>query len=194
MIRFTDVVHDGRAETAKNTNGPEAEAILQELRELAESNAAPSVGIITPHTEQQALLVQLVNRQEDAERLNEALDLKIMTFDTCQGEERDIILYSMVATRINDKLSYVFPKSLDDAEEVDHVLRLQRLNVGFSRIKEQMHFFLSKPIEEFSGAIGKALQHSRMFSKQARPRPGPLTPLQSHLWRKKFSRGSTRRS
>ena len=173
MIRFTDVVHDGRAETAKNTNEPEAEAILQELRELAESNAAPSVGIITPHTEQQALLVQLMNRQEDSERLNEALDLKIMTFDTCQGEERDIILYSMVATRINDKLSYIFPKSLDDAEEVNHVLRLQRLNVGFSRAKEQMHFFLSKPIEEFSGAIGKALQHFKNVLEKGKTAPGP---------------------
>jgi superfamily I DNA and/or RNA helicase len=145
VIRFTEVAHDGRAETAKNTNGPEAEAILTELRELAELKVPPSVGIITPHTEQQALLVQLINRQDDAERLNEALDLKIMTFDTCQGEERDIILYSMVATQVSDKLAYVFPKSLDEAEEVDHVLRLQRLNVGFSRAKEQIHFFVSKP-------------------------------------------------
>ena len=111
----------------------------------------PSVGVITPHTEQQAFLVQLVSRQDDAERLNEGLDLKIMTFDTCQGEERDVILYSMVATPLNDKLAYVFPKSLEDADEVDHVLRQQRLNVGFSRAKERIHFFMSKPIEDFSG-------------------------------------------
>jgi superfamily I DNA and/or RNA helicase len=83
---------------------------LTELREWAELNVPPSVGIITPHTEQQALLVQLINRQDDAERLNEALDLKIMTFDTCQGEERDVILYSMVATQVSDKLAYVFPR------------------------------------------------------------------------------------
>jgi len=68
--------------------------------------------------------VQFVNRQDDAERLNEALDLKIMTFDTCQGEERDVILYSMVATRVSDRLAYIFPKSLDEADEIDHVLRL----------------------------------------------------------------------
>lgn len=146
---------------------------MKELRELAELEAPPSVGIITPHTEQQALLVQLVNRQDDAERLNEALDLKIMTFDTCQGEERDVILYSMVATRISDKLAYVFPKSLDDAEEVDHVLRLQRLNVGFSRAKEKIDFYLSKPIEEFSGAIGKALQHFKSVLENGRTAPGP---------------------
>ena len=173
VIRFTDVAHDGRVEPAKNVNGPEGEAILKELRELAELETPPSVGIVTPHTEQQAFLLQLVNRQDDAERLNEVLDLKIMTFDTCQGEERDVIVYSMVATALSDKLAYVFPKSLEDAEEVDHLLRLQRLNVGFSRAKERIHFFLSKPIDEFSGAIGKALQHFKGVLEKAKTAPGP---------------------
>jgi very-short-patch-repair endonuclease len=173
VIRFSDVAHDGRVEPVKNTNGPEAEAILKELRELAELETPPSVGIITPHTEQQSLLVQLVNRQDDAERLNDALDLKIMTFDTCQGEERDAILYSMVATRVSDRLAYVFPKDLDEADGVDHVLRLQRLNVGFSRAKERMHFFLSKPVGEFSGAIGKALQHFKIVLEKAKTASGP---------------------
>ena len=173
MIRFTDVSHDGRAETAKNTERARGGGGIEGAQGAAESDAPPSVGVITPHTEQQALLVQLVNRQDDAERLNEALDLKIMTFDTCQGEERDVILYSMVATRVNDKLAYVFPKSLDEAEEVDHVLRLQRLNVGFSRAKERVHFFLSKPIEDFSGAIGKALQHFKSVLENGKTAPGP---------------------
>ena len=117
--------------------------------------------------------MQLVNRQDDSERLNEVLDLKIMTFDTCQGEERDVIIYSMVATALSDKLAYVFPRSLEDAEEVDHLLRLQRLNVGFSRAKERIHFFLSKPIDEFSGAIGKALQHFKGVLEKAKTAPGP---------------------
>jgi hypothetical protein len=123
VIGFTNVAHDGRSETTKNTNAPEAEAIWKELRQLADLEVPPSVGIITPHTEQQAMLVQLVDRQDDAERLKEVLDLKIMTFDTCQGEERDVILYSMVAIPLSDKLAYVFPKPLEEAEEVDHVLR-----------------------------------------------------------------------
>jgi very-short-patch-repair endonuclease len=173
VIRFTDVAHDGRAETAKNTNTPEAEAILNELRELAEGNAPPSVGVITPHTEQQALLLHLVNLLDDAERLKEVLDLKIMTFDTCQGEERDIIMNSMVATPVTDKLAYIFPKSLDEADEADHLLRLQRLNVGFSRAKERMHFFVSKPIGDFSGAIGKALQHFKIVLEKGKTAPGP---------------------
>jgi hypothetical protein len=79
----------------------------------------------------------------------------------------------MVATAFNDKLAYVFPKSLEEAAEVDHVLRLQRLNVGFSRAKERIHFFVSKPVEEFSGAIGKALQHFQRVLEEAKSAPGP---------------------
>lgn len=115
--------------------------------------------------------MQFINGQDDCERLNEALDLKIMTFDTCQGEERDVILYSMVATKESDKLAYVFPKSLEEAEEVDHVLRLQRLNVGFSRAKERIQFFVSKPLEEFSGAIGKAIQHFKLTLEKGKTAP-----------------------
>jgi very-short-patch-repair endonuclease len=186
VIRFTPVEHDGRAETRRNTNIPEAEAILGELRDLANLDSPPSVGIITPHTEQQALLVQMVNRQEDAELLNEALDLKIMTFDTCQGEERDVILYSMVATKEIDKLSYIFPRSLDEADEVDHVLRLQRLNVGFSRAKERVHFFLSKPIEEYAGSIGKAIQHFKRVQERGKKAPDisatdPKSPMETKV-------------
>ena len=169
VIRFTDVAHDGRAEAVKNTNGPEAEAILEQLRELAEVEPPPSVGIITPHTEQQSFLVQLVNRQDDAERLNEALDLKIMTFDTCQGEERDIILYSMVASEHSDKLWGVFIKSFAsvDAEE-DGKIKIQRLNVGFSRAKECAHFFISKPLDKFEGSIGEALRYFHTTREEAK--------------------------
>jgi hypothetical protein len=74
--------------------------------------------------------------------------------DSCQGEERDVIIYSLVATPLQDKLAYIFPKSLDDADEVDHALRLQRLNVGFSRAKERIHFFHSMPLDAYRGAHG----------------------------------------
>ena len=186
VIRFSAVEQDDRVEPIKNTNSLEAEEILKELRELAAHEQPPSVGIITPHTEQQSLLVQFINRQEDAEQLNEILDLKVMTFDTCQGEERDVIIYSMVATAAADKLNYIFPKSLDEAAEVDHVLRLQRLNVGFSRAKERIHFFLSKPLEEFSGAIGKAIQFFNITLEREREAPqaadtDPKSPMEKQV-------------
>lgn len=83
-----------------------------------------------------------------------------MTFDTCQGEERDVIIYSMVATPTQDLLNYVFPVSLENTEErVEEALKVQRLNVGFSRAKEKIHFVLSKPVEQYRGSIGRVLIH-----------------------------------
>src|SRR5579883_1499790 len=88
------------------------------------------------------------------------LKLKIMTFDTCQGEERDIVFYSMVANRAVDRLWGVFIKDLASVDlEEEGKLKAQRLNVGFSRAKECMHFVLSKPLSEYQGAIGEALRH-----------------------------------
>jgi hypothetical protein len=53
-----------------------------------------------------------------------------LTFDTCQGEEREVILYRMVATDAHDALNYVFPVVLTDADEkVEDALKFQRLNV-----------------------------------------------------------------
>lgn len=83
-----------------------------------------------------------------------------MTFDTCQGEERDLIFYSMVATAEDDRLWGVFIKNLSDIDiEEDGKIKAQRLNVGLSRSKECMHFVMSKPLDKFNGSIGDALRH-----------------------------------
>lgn len=159
-IKFSFIEHDGKQELAKNTNSLEAEFILGKLRQLKAEGTRCSVGIITPHTNQQKLIASAVSNDLDRDYFYENLKLKIMTFDTCQGEERDIIFYSMVASPIEDKLWGVFIKDLESVDlEESGQIKAQRLNVGFSRAKECMHFVLSKPIEEFSGAIGQALRH-----------------------------------
>ena len=93
------------------------------------------------------------------------LDLKVMTFDSCQGEERDIIFYSFVDHPIIDcpdkdisktVLGTKFEPEIQDPEEN---LRLQRLNVGMSRAKEKIVFVLSKPIKDFKGNAQKILNH-----------------------------------
>ena len=171
VIRFTAVENDGRSEIRKNVNSAEYECIVEELRRLASFSPAPTVGIITPFAEQQSFIVQKIATVADAETLHNILRLRIMTFDSCQGEERDVIIYSMVATPQQDKLSYIFPKSLADADEVDHALRLQRLNVGFSRAKERIHIFHSQPLEAYRSAVGKAIAHYRDQLVITRRRP-----------------------
>ncbi len=144
----------------RNVNQQEAQFIVSELLKLKKEGGGISVGIITPHTDQQKLLVDTIGKLPEREYLYNELRLKIMTFDTCQGEERDLVFYSMVANSDSDKLWGVFIKDLATVDlEEDGKLKAQRLNVGFSRAKESVHFVLSKPLEGYSGAIGEALRH-----------------------------------
>lgn len=169
VIKFSIIKHDGKEELIKNTNTPEIEFIISELKKLKEANSKQSVGIITPHTNQQKLLLESINKTLEKDYFFNELKLKIMTFDTCQGEERDIIFYSMVATKENDNLSYVFIKNLENIDiEEDKKIRVQRLNVGFSRAKETTHFVLSKPIDEYSGEIGNAVRHFYFALEEAK--------------------------
>lgn len=172
VIQFIEVPHDGKLDPIENTNSLEIEKIIEYLGSLGSSKETPSIGVITPHTNQQKLLYDRISRHPSFEALQKENKLKIMTFDTCQGEERDIILYSMVASATVDKLSYIFIKDLKDIDfDEENKIKAQRLNVGFSRAKEKMVFFLSKPVSEFTGTIGDALRHYENTLLQARALP-----------------------
>ena len=49
------------------------------------------------------------------------------------------------------------------------IIKAQRLNVGFSRAKECMHFILSKPLSEYNGSIGEALRHYENIFQSDKP-------------------------
>jgi len=174
VLKFTFIKDDGKMEMIENTNTPEVDFILAELQKLKESNSNSTVGIITPHTNQQKILVDIISRSPESEWYFDNLKLKIMTFDTCQGEERDIIYYSMVASPRSDRLWGVFISDLSkqDSEEEGQI-KAQRLNVGFSRARETMHFVLSKPLEDFRGSIGEALRHYSSAMSEARKEKSP---------------------
>jgi superfamily I DNA and/or RNA helicase/very-short-patch-repair endonuclease/predicted RNA-binding Zn-ribbon protein involved in translation (DUF1610 family) len=169
VIKFSFVKADEKEEMYQNTNLNEVEFIIERLQEIKKEGREPSVGLITPHTNQQKLLTEKIYKLADRDYFFEKLNLKIMTFDTCQGEERDIIFYSMVASEHSDKLWGVFIKDLNSVDlEEDGQIKAQRLNVGFSRAKECMHFVLSKPLDEFSGSIGDALRHYHFVLEEAK--------------------------
>lgn len=166
IIKFTILNDENLVEKLRNTNTSEAEFILQQLREIVDEETGETVGIITPFREQQQLLTKLLFADSYASKFESDLRLKVMTFDSCQGEERDIIFYSLVATQTQDSLNYVFPVELTNAEDqIEEKLRMQRLNVGFSRAKECMHFVISKPVEQFKGTIGRVLNHYQNILK-----------------------------
>ncbi len=162
VIHFAMLEHDGRQERYRNVNSLEADFILNELKRMVDEEEGMTVGVITPFREQQQLLSRLLFGDSYAEKFESELKLKVMTFDTCQGEERDVIFYSMVATSAHDVLNYVFPVDIEAAaERVEEALKAQRLNVGFSRAKECIHFVLSKPVEQFRGSVARAIMHYR---------------------------------
>jgi len=160
VLKFTIVPHDGQREVVPKTNSIEADFIMAELKKLVAEGHRCSVGVITPHTNQQKLIYQQAHQLPEGNELFDRYRLKVMTFDTCQGEERDVIYFSMVATDQDDRLGYIFPKDLKNVDfDGDGRIRVQRLNVGFSRTKECMHFVLSRNLSQYTGAIGDALRH-----------------------------------
>lgn len=173
----------GKIEIIQNSNISEIDFIISQLRELREKESNVNVGIITPHTNQQKVIMERISRLPERDYYFDKLRLKIMTFDTCQGEERDIIFYSMVATNESDRLWGVFVKDLSNVDvEEDGKIKAQRLNVGFSRAKECMHFVLSKPLEEYSGSVGEALRHYWHTYQEAKKEPLPdSTDLKSDM-------------
>lgn len=174
VLKFEFIDHDGKIEPVPKSNSLEVDFLVSELKRLKEAGGKSSVGIITPHTNQQKLILEAVSKLPDRDFYFEEMKLKIMTFDTCQGEERDIIYYSMVATAENDRLWGVFIKDLNavDVEE-DGKIKAQRLNVGFSRAKERIHIVVSKPLDGFNGSIGEALRHYWNELEESRKEPLP---------------------
>lgn len=160
VLKFTQVDTGGIKGQYRLTNTVEADFILEQFISLKSKDYEGSFGVITPHREQATYINNLLNESEISEWLHEH-HLKVMTFDTCQGEERDYIMYSMVASPEEDKHWTIFPVSMEESRKIgkEFGTREQRLNVGFSRAKETMHFVLSKPVNEYWGEVKTALLH-----------------------------------
>jgi hypothetical protein len=164
--QILEFAHVDAQPESENVNSAEGEYILKQLRALVDEDKPLTVGVITPFRQQQIALQKLFSSDPRGAEFESKLRLKVMTFDSCQGEERGIIFYSLVASKHSDRLSWVFPPSLDQAYAyVEDKLRMQRLNVGFSRAQEKMCFVLSKSIEEYRGSIGRVLHHYNSILK-----------------------------
>ncbi len=160
VLEFKKIEHDGLIETKGNINTLEAKEIRAILEEKLEEENPMSVGVITPFRDQQRFILSEVDNSEKRSEIYSKLKLKVMTFDSCQGEERDHIIYSFVESLNNKaKTSYVLGSKFDNDMDPEQNLRLQRLNVGMSRAKEKMTFLISQEITDFSGNGLMILNH-----------------------------------
>jgi very-short-patch-repair endonuclease len=145
-------VTDGVVAFDTQENEAEAQAVtnlLVELVKIPEYSGA-SIGVLCLFSDQVALVQELVNDRFDEADIAEH-DIVVVNPDGFQGDERDVILYS---------LSYdanVMPREALSARQSDlgHIQGM--LNVAFTRAKDEIHVFHSAPIDAFTMASGRGV-------------------------------------
>ncbi len=159
VLRFIRV--ETKTHSASNVNLDEIEVIMDELKQLHEQNFKGTVGVICSFKEQQARMEKEFRNKNYITHLKADNNLKVWFVGDVQGEERDLIFYSFVQ---DDKyktadLRTIYPVVGGTADNI-RKLKMQRLNVGFSRAKDTMVFVHSMPLEKYNDTtLGAALQH-----------------------------------
>jgi hypothetical protein len=159
VLQFLPV--ETKGEMAHNTNLDEIDAIITDIQTRISNGFTGSIGIITSFKEQQIRMEQAIQERMDMPHLKQHHKLAVWFVGDVQGEERDIVYYSLVEDKRikNADLSTIYPVIGGTADDI-RSLKMQRLNVGFSRAKDTMVFVHSQNIEDYSNTrLGDALKH-----------------------------------
>ena len=160
VLRFLHVKSKGNS--GRNVNLDEIEAIKTDLEQVHASRFQGTIGVICAFKEQTARMQDILRKElrfhADLEHKHR---FKVWFVGDVQGEERDLIYYSLVQDKEQDNadLVSIYPKTGGSADNIRR-LKMQRLNVGFSRARDTMVFVHSMPISEYSDTrLGDALKH-----------------------------------
>ncbi len=141
---------DGRVTAGTQENEIEARALVQHLKKLLNHPAysEASFGVVCLFEQQMRLVNEIVAEEIDEDR-RLAHQLVVVNPDGFQGDERDVILYSLsydAQGMSRDQLS---------ARQADRTHIQGMLNVAFTRPRDEIHVFHSAEISEFGMADGK---------------------------------------
>lgn len=159
VLHFISV--ETRGNSGNNVNLDEIDAIIEDLDKRITNGFKGTVGIITSFREQQARMEQALNEKLNLPLLKKNHDLAVWFVGDVQGEERDLVYYSLVEDEQygNGDLRSIYPVIGGTADSI-RSLKMQRLNVGFSRAKDTMVFVHSMPVEKYTKTrLGDALRH-----------------------------------
>ncbi len=152
-------VTDGNVHPGTQENEREAAELVGHLKALMEQPeyADATFGVICLFEEQMRLMNDLV-RDQIPEELRTAHDLVVVNPDGFQGDERDVIFYSL-SYDANGMTQAALSARQADREHVQGML-----NVAFTRARDEMHIFHTAAIGEFGmasggGAIREWLEH-----------------------------------
>jgi len=159
VLRFLKVETKGHA--GNNINLDEIDAIKTDIQSIISNGFKGTIGIITSFREQKYRMEEILRKELDTYHILERdHKLSIWFVGDVQGEERDIVYYSFVEDKGigNGRLTTIYPTINGKADNIRN-LKMQRLNVGFSRAKDTMVFVHSMPIESYSDSrLGDALK------------------------------------
>lgn len=168
VLQFMPV--ETRGKSGNNVNLDEIEAIIGDLERRIRNGFKGTVGIIASFKEQQARMEQALNEKMNLPALRKNHDLAIWFVGDVQGEERDLVYYSFVEDEkfSNGDLRSIYPVIGGAADDITK-LKMQRLNVGFSRAKDTMVFVHSMPLEKYAKTrLGDALKHYEKLLAECR--------------------------
>jgi very-short-patch-repair endonuclease len=160
VLRFLPIKTKGNS--GRNVNLDEIEAVKADLERLHAAGYKGTIGVICSFKEQTARMEELLRKElpfyTELERDHR---FQVWFVGDVQGEERNLIYYSLVQDKRwdNADLRTIYPIIGGTADNIRR-LKMQRLNVGFSRAKDIMVFVHSMPIADYSDTrLGDALKH-----------------------------------
>lgn len=169
VLRFIKVETQGHS--GKNVNLDEIEAIRLDIERLVANGYRGTIGVITSFREQKTRTEQhLREKLPTFHRLKEENKLAVWFVGDVQGEERDLVYYSFVQDKKFDNadLRTIYPTPGGTADNINS-LKMQRLNVGFSRAKDTMVFVHSMELNAYTDSrLGDALKHYQTMLKETR--------------------------
>jgi len=115
-----------------HTNVEEAKAVVNRVLELVKVNPKKEIGVVTFNSPQQVLIMDLMEETFANERLSIPASLFVKNIENVQGDEKDIIIFSIgYAPDKNGKMKMQFGSlSVSGGEN--------RLNVAVTRAREKI--------------------------------------------------------
>ncbi|MCL6537590.1 MAG: AAA family ATPase [Acidothermus sp.] len=164
------------------TNEPEARSLLEFLKGLLKNPSyhEASMGILCLFDEQADLIQKMVLEEISAED-RERHRIVVAQPDGFQGDERDVILYSLSWDDNGMSRQALSQRQRDDL----HIQGM--LNVMFTRARDEIHIFHSAPIKSFAMASGNKgvlqewLEHCEEAQKRKRSPDAKLGKVDSEF-------------
>jgi hypothetical protein len=125
-----------------HTNAAEARAVVARVLALVKENPKKDIGVVTFNSPQQALIMDLMEEAFTNERISIPTSLFVKNIENVQGDEKDIIIFSIgYAPDKNKKMKMQFGSlSVSGGEN--------RLNVAITRAREKIILICSIEPEE----------------------------------------------